>query len=239
MLGENSDNLLCVVVHQCGKEWINYSDKQHHCRQSRGNEDGIFSNSPRADHSKVYYDNKHWSQQDKEQNVHIFTKLPSDELEIAKKTKSVTVIFSTRKNVPSSKQNRDSRQGRQTTLPRSLPFMKCPYPVRVGVSLVHINYCYVKIRNFFSNSLHMVERFLMFLIRHLEWFFLFLERTTSQHPSREVRDFTPPRLCKFPALAICGFQNGGEIENTCKSCRSICECYGRHKSDRKVFAGSL
>ena len=59
MLGENSDNLLCVVVHQCGKEWINYSDKQHHCRQSRGNEDGIFSNSPRADHSKVYYDNKH------------------------------------------------------------------------------------------------------------------------------------------------------------------------------------
>ena len=59
MLGENSDNRLCVVVHQCGKEWINYSDKQHHCRQSRGNEDGIFSNSPRADHSKAYYDNKH------------------------------------------------------------------------------------------------------------------------------------------------------------------------------------
>lgn len=121
------------------------------------------------------------------------------------------------------------------------PFLlwNVPYPVRVGVSLVYINYCYVKIRNFFSNSLHMVERFLMFLIRHLEWFFLFLERTTSQHPSREVRDFTPPRLCKFPALAICGFQNGGEIENTCKSCRSVCECYGRHKSDRKVFAGSL
>ena len=125
MLGENSDNLLCVVVHQCGKEWINYSDKQHHCRQSRGNEDGIFSNSPRADHSKAYYDNKHWSQQDKDQKVHIFTKLRSDELEIAKKQSLSRWFFLQERMYQVLSKNRDSRQGRQTTLPRSLPPMKC------------------------------------------------------------------------------------------------------------------
>lgn len=149
MLGENSDNLLCVVVHQCGKEWINYSDKQHHCRQSRGNEDGIFSNSPRADHSKAYYDNKHWSQQDKDQKVHIFTKLPSDELEIAKKQSLSRWFFlQERMYQVLSKTVTHGKDAKQLS-PDLFRLWNVPYPVRVGVSLVYINYCYVKIRNFF------------------------------------------------------------------------------------------
>jgi len=149
MFGENSDNLLCIVVHQCGNEWINYSQTTSLSAIERKRGWHIFKFPASWPYSKAYYDNKHWSQQDKDQKVHIFTKLRSDEFEIAKK-RSLSRWFFLQERMYQvlSKTVTHGKDAKQLS-PDLFLLWNVPYPVRVGVSVVYINYCYVKIRYFF------------------------------------------------------------------------------------------